>query len=284
MELKKMTEQDTTLITNLAGTNLAGADLSKHYLVGANLAGADLTGAKLTGVNLIAANLAGADLTNADLRSADLIRANLAGANLYGANLTGAKLLGANLYGAKILNTIGLSEYCTGKVLTEPLIGYKACRDKDKDVLVTLEIPRGAIVFSINGDKCRTNKAKVIDIEGSDRGTSYFRNTSYYVGDIITVYNFNCQYNIECSNGIHFFMNKVDAYKYMFKRSCQYGMKRPYWDHMMIRESDNAYYEMKWHIKERRIIIMSSKSKIIIFIASIVAAIIKKVIDNNETE
>lgn len=213
---------------NFDGANLAGANLSNHYLVGANLYGADLTGAKLTGANLITANLAGADLTNADLRDADLVRANLAGANLYGANLYGAKLQGANLYGANIWNAIGLSEYCTGKVLTEPLIGYKACEDKDKDVLVILEIPRGAIVFSINGDKCRTNKAKVIDIKGGDRGTSYFRNTSYYVGDIITVYDFNCQYNIECTNGIHFFMNKVDAYKYMFTRSSyQYTTKRP---------------------------------------------------------
>lgn len=234
MILKKIAEQNTALITNLAGADLRGVnltgsnlaeadlrgvDLSKHYLVGANLAGADLTGAKLTGANLLAANLASADLTNADLRSTNLIRANLAGANLYGANLTGANLIGVNLYGANILNTIGLSEYCTGKVLTESLIGYKACRDKDKDILVTLEIPKGAIVFSINGDKYRTNKAKVIDIEGSDRGKSYFRNTSYYVGDTITVYDFNCQYNVECSNGIHFFMNKTAAYKYMLRKT-----------------------------------------------------------------
>lgn len=213
---------------NCDAANLAGADLSNLYLVGANLCGATLTGAKLTGANLITANLAGADLTNADLRDTDLVRANLAGANLYGADLTGAKLQGANLYGANIWNAIGLSEYCTGKVLTEPLIGYKVCIDNSKYVIVILEIPRGATVFSINGGKCRTNKAKVIDIEGSNRGKSYFRNTSYYVGDVITVYNFNCQYNVECSNGIHFFLNKEDAYEYMFKRSCQYGMKRPY--------------------------------------------------------
>jgi hypothetical protein len=104
-----------------------------------------------------------------------------------------------------------LIEYRRGKVLTKEIIGYKKCRH---DVIVTLLIPRGAIVFSINGDKCRTNRAKVIGIDGADRAYSKNYNMSYYVGDEFTIYNFNCEYNAECGEGIHFFMNKEEAENY----------------------------------------------------------------------
>ena len=153
--------------------------------------------ANLRGANLYEANLSGADLRGADLRGA-----NLRGANLYEANLSGA-----DLYGAKG----NLIEYRRGKVLTDKVIGYKKC---EKDVIVTLEIPRGAIVFSINGNKCRTNKAKVIAIDGADRAISTYKYMSYYVGDEFTVYTFNCEYNEECAQGIHFFMTREEAENY----------------------------------------------------------------------
>ena len=90
-----------------------------------------------------------------------------------------------------------------GKILTDNIIGYKKCKrmdgmsmsgyhnyirsqslplfptmsksnytyiphsafSKQDEVIVTLEIPRGAIVFSINGYKCRTNKAKMFSLQ-----------------------------------------------------------------------------------------------------------------------
>ena len=72
----------------------------------------------------------------------------------------------------------------------------------------------GAIVFSINGYKCRTNKANVIGIDGATRALSFYNNMSYYVGDKITIYDFNCEYNKECAEGIHFFMTKEEAMNY----------------------------------------------------------------------
>jgi hypothetical protein len=104
-----------------------------------------------------------------------------------------------------------LIEYRRGKVLTEDIIGYKKCRH---DVIVTLLIPRGAIVFSINGEKCRTNRAKVIGIDGANRAYSEFNGMSYYVGDEFTIYDFNCVYNDSWGAGIHFFMSKEEAENY----------------------------------------------------------------------
>ena len=183
------------------------ADLRYADLSGANLSGANLSGADLRYADLSDADLSGADLRYANLRYADLRYADLSGANLSGADLRYANLSGANLSGAKG----ALIEFRKGKMLTEDIIGYKKCRD---DVIVKLLIPRGAIVFSINGNKCRTNKAKVLEIEGADRAMSQHKYMSYYVGDEFTVYDFNCEYNVECASGIHFFMTREKAMNY----------------------------------------------------------------------
>ena len=167
-----------------------------------NLSYADLNGANLSDANLSDANLINANLSYANLSGANLINANLSYANLSGADLSGADLSGAK--GALI-------EFRKGKTLTEDIIGYKKCRD---DVIIKLLIPRGAIVFSINGSKCRTNKAKVLEIEGADRAISNYKYMSYYAGDEFTVYDFNCEYNVECAPGIHFFMTKEEAVRY----------------------------------------------------------------------
>ena len=178
------------------------ADLRDADLRGADLRGADLRGADLYGADLYGADLYGANLCGANLRGADLYDADLRGANLYGANLCGA-----DLYGTEG----GLIEYRKGKILTENITGYKKCRN---DIIVTLLIPRGAIVFSINGNKCRTNRAKVIAIDGTDRAYSKYKYMTYYVGDEFNIYDFNCEYNVECAEGIHFFMSREEAENY----------------------------------------------------------------------
>ena len=184
--------------------NLRNADLSYANLRSVNLRNADLNYA-----NLSDANLCDADLCGAGLRGTDLCDANLRYANLRGADLRGANLRGVELWCGTEGN---LMEYRRGKILSENVIGYKKCRD---NVIVTLEIPRGAIVFSINGTKCRTNKAKVLEIGGANRAYSQQKYVSYYVGDEITIYNFNCEYNVECAEGIHFFMTRKEAEEYI---------------------------------------------------------------------
>jgi hypothetical protein len=192
---------------NLHDADLSDADLRCANLVEVNLVDTNLRGADLRCADLRRANLRGADLSDADLRCANLVDVNLVDTNLRGADLRGANLIGADLARAKG----NLMEYRTGKVLTDAIIGFKKCKN---NVIVKLLIPRGAIVFSINGNKCRTNKAKVLEIEGADRAISKYKYMSYYVGDEFTVYNFDCIYNKECGTGIHFFMTKEEAVRY----------------------------------------------------------------------
>ena len=198
---------------DLKGADLKYADLKGAYLKGANLKGANLRGVYLRGVYLNSADLKGANLKGAYLRGADLKYADLKGADLRYADLKGAYLKGANLKGANLRGAdLDKEEQIRkGVKLSNSITGWKKCKG---GVIVKLEIPRGAIVFSINNNKCRTDKAIVKEIIGADRAFSMRKYFSYYVGDKIEVYNFNCEYNIECAEGIHFFRTRNEAENY----------------------------------------------------------------------
>ena len=165
----------------------------------ANLSGADLSGADLSRANLIGANLSGANLSEANLRWANLRWADLSGANLSWADLSGANLSGAN-------------KSRLGKVLDEPLTGYKKTKE---GVVITAEIPKGAIVFCINGSKCRTNRAKITDMDGHEvLHSSYDNSFEYRLGQEIEIKDFNLMYNVECASGFHFFRTRKEAEEY----------------------------------------------------------------------
>ena len=191
---------------DLRYATLSDADLRYATLTDANLTMADLSGADLTGANLTGANLTGANLTRVDLTGADLRRANL----------TEADLRRANLRRANLTNTIiDEKEQCRkGVVLTEPMTGYKKAYGGK---IITLEIPIGAKVFSINNNKRRANKAKVIDMQGETELSSWYNTDfKYHVGDEIEITNFDERYSVECSTGIHFFLTREEAEEYVY--------------------------------------------------------------------
>ena len=206
----------------LCGANLRGADLRDANLSYANLHSADLTCSILECANLTHANLSGADLHEsvfrwANLHATSLLGANLEDTSLYGAILEGSNLSGANLKGANLNNAnlegalLDKSEKVrAGEILKEKILGYKKTLEGK---IITLEIPKGAIVFSINNDKCRTNKAKVVECDGvqHSRYDSMFK---YVEGKEIEIEDFDLMYNNECGAGIHFFKTKTEAEEY----------------------------------------------------------------------
>ena len=190
-----------------SGAYLHGAYLHGANLYGANLYGANLYGAYLPGANLLGAYLRGANLLGANLRDANLYGANLRGANLYGANLHGA-----NLYGAKNIPHVPLA--C-------PSEGAFTAWKKVDGKLIELEIPADARRSSATTEKCRCDKAKVISItdvvtnENIDEITNInYCKTIYKVGEMVYPDAFNEDRFIECSNGIHFFIDKQLAINY----------------------------------------------------------------------
>ena len=229
---------------NLRGADIRGADLYEADLRGANLIRADLRKATLykadlRKANLYEANLRGADIRGADIREADLYEADLTGANLiradlrkadlYEANLRGANLGEAVLYEANLYEADFYEADFGGAKLDWPLvcpekgsfIGYKKCRD---NLIVELEIPEDAYRCSATSKKCRCSKAKVLSITNLDGSESTSdvavskHNSSfvYRIGETVEVTYFDQNRWNECSTGIHFFMNREDAVKYVY--------------------------------------------------------------------
>ena len=198
---------------NLADANLSWANLADANLKEANLKDANLKGAILNGANLTGADISWADLNGAYLDRASLLGADLAGADLAGAHLTGANLNAAHLNGAKNIPFIPLSCPSEGA-----FIGWKKVEWK---YLVKLQIPEDARRLSATTRKCRCDKAMVLDITSLDGNKHYdevtntnYNKTIYKVGEVVYPDSFDEDRWNECSNGIHFFVNKEDAINY----------------------------------------------------------------------
>ena len=184
-------------------------------LYGANLRGAVLYGADLRGANLYGANLREADLRGANLRGAVLYGANLREADLRGADLYGANLREANLYGADLREAIGTYMACP---TDGSFIGWK----KASEYIVKLQIPEDARRSSAGGEKCRCDKAYVVEIQNAD-GTkadidtihsNHDANFVYTVGATVEVSDFDGDRWNECAPGIHFFIDRRAAVEY----------------------------------------------------------------------
>ena len=152
---------------------------------------------------LLAAIKSGADLRGADLR----------GAYLSGADLRGAYLRGAYLSGAKDIPYLPFACPSDGA-----FVGWKKVNGK----LVKLLIPEDARRCSATSQKCRCEKAQVLaitDCDGSNPideilNASQIIGLLYKVGETVYPDSFDENRWNECSNGIHFFINKQDAINY----------------------------------------------------------------------
>ena len=143
--------------------------------------------------------------------------ANLEGANLYGANLYGVNLFGVNLEGAYLKCANHVPYYPIACPSDGEFTGWKKVDGK----LIQLLIPSDAKRSSATTQKCRCDKAKVVaitDIDGSNPidsiTNSNYCTTEYVVGQMVLPDKFDDNRWNECSNGIHFFINKQDAINY----------------------------------------------------------------------
>ena len=138
--------------------------------------------------------------------------ANLRDANLRGATLSYANLRGANLRGAINIPFIALSCPSEGTFM-----GWK----KVRDYLIKLEIPEDAKRCSVTTNKCRCDRAKVLsitNIKGGEEIQELCNNSYsacvYKVGEMVYPDSFDDNRWNECSNGIHFFINRQEAINY----------------------------------------------------------------------
>lgn len=132
------------------------------------------------------------------------------GANLRGADLCDADLFGADLHGAK------------GCYLSCPTEGSFIGWKKASGHIVKLRIPEDARRSSATRDKCRCDRAYVVEIQNMDgtRATvdavrsDHDQNFVYTVGATVEVPDFDDNRWSECAPGIHFFIDRRAAVEY----------------------------------------------------------------------
>ena len=221
---------DNTLAKTVTKALKGDADLRGADLRGANLRGANLREANLREADLREADLREADLRDADLRDADLRGADLRGADLRGADLRGANLREANLREADLreadLREADLREAdlrgAKGTYMACPTDGSFIGWKKASGYVVKLQIPENARRSSAGGEKCRCDKAYVVEIQNTD-GTkadievihsNHDNNFVYTVGATVEVSDFDGDRWNECAPGIHFCIDRRAAVEY----------------------------------------------------------------------
>ena len=159
------------------------------------------------------ANLRDANLENADFSGTNLSGADFSGANLGDANLGDAYLIDANLRGVKDADKMQDILISHTSICPEgTVIGWKKCNG---DVIVKLEIPAEAKRSNATGRKCRAEYAKVLEVIGADVGISrHDGKTEYRKGGIVKPDAWDDNRWDECSNGIHFFITRLEAENY----------------------------------------------------------------------
>lgn len=126
---------------------------------------------------------------------------------------------GAYLRGAKNIPYIPLCPSDGAFIGWKKISNYK--ESYKGDYLVKLEIPEDARRCSATTCKCRCDKARVLEITRikDGEGLDVITNTNYgecvyKVGEMVISDSFDENRWNECSNGIHFFINKQQSIDY----------------------------------------------------------------------
>src|SRR5574344_1367682 len=194
---------------SLSGADLRGADIRFAYLEGVNLIRANLSRADLRGTNLSCADLRGTNLRDANLASANLRDANLRNANIRNADLTHAyfgntDFRDADLRDADLKDTklkcayLDNADFRGAKNIPFmptylPEGEFIAWKKLPNGLIVKLKILEDSRRSRATGDKCRCDKALVIEFQNKDGSkvdeTVYINyqhsKCTYKVGEIV---------------------------------------------------------------------------------------------------
>ena len=196
-------------IGNLEGANFKDCDLSSTVFYHCNLVNADFTGANLEGCNFIECYFG----TVPVLKGAENIRAHKWISTYYHKNYL-------QFYN---VSDIKMPLYTAG----QELVVYKVLMTRNDNeehelviakLLISAEAKR--IVFKDN--KCRCEKAKVLDIYSIDKtrhfaygfSCMYDKHFKYTVGEEVCADRFDEDTKLVCAHGIHFFLTEQEAIEY----------------------------------------------------------------------
>lgn len=197
-----------------------------------------MTGCLFNNATLRCCNFFDSDIVSCDFSKSDLWNSSLIKATIKDTIFSGADIKGASFSRAYLDECIGLDEanidegtsgigaYCPAE---GGFIAWKKILDVDipksdsfhsRELLCKLFIPEDAKRSSATTYKCRCSKAKVLDITDLEETTHYEKgysmrgNVEYVVGRYVTPDAWDDNRWNECSQGIHFFLDKEMAKKY----------------------------------------------------------------------
>ena len=221
-ELKKILELHETWLHS-GGTRgkravITNSDMSRTKLRCINLSHAILTGNDMRLIDMRDTNLRSAILKCNDMRWIDMSYADLRYATLIANDMTYTDMRCTYMRDTCIEDCL-IPMACPSD---GAFIGWKKARHCGEAVLVKLLIPEDAKRSSAAGRKCRCDKAKVIEIltlkgniEVESAVSNYDSSFIYKKGEVVCEPNF-CENRFkECATGIHFFIDRKEAEKYL---------------------------------------------------------------------
>lgn len=204
--------------------------LSLHDFSDSDMGGSIFADCDLDGCSFDGSRLVGSIFRNCDLLDSSFCKANLALSIFSGCSLKDTKFDEADLRditfsGCYLDNTSGLKNLPMRCPEMGGFIAWKKgyVNEGRRAVIVKLFIPSSAKRSSAGGNKCRASKAEVLAItDMRDASVTYdhcfsSHNPSfmYKVGWYVEPDEFDENRWNECSNGIHFFVNKQEAINYL---------------------------------------------------------------------
>jgi hypothetical protein len=204
---------DVWSYTNLSGANMTQAILERASFIHCNFAHASMAYVKAEVALFHYCNFDHTDANHGDFERADFAHSHLPATDFCGANLHGSHLEYADVDGVSYnYATAGLAAAPEGE-----LVGW----GKKSGWIVKMLIPRDARRSRATGNKYRAEYVRVLSItlphnphvarhtlsHVSERGPQ----TVYEVGKVTTADGFDDNRWNECSNGIHFFLDRMEA-------------------------------------------------------------------------
>ena len=216
--------------SDLRNANFTGAYLKSANFADANLWYARLDNSDLSEAYFSYANLWKATLCDAELQCAVFRNTNLCDVDFFGADLSDTNFECALLYGSSLrfTNGLDLSSRAAASLMVCPekgsFIGWKkVIDDGGTEYIVELLIPDDAKRSSATSRKCRCSYAIVQSVTKNDKSQekvqsvinhNFSTETVYEVGKPVYPDSFDDDRWMECSNGIHFFITRVEAVNY----------------------------------------------------------------------
>lgn len=233
-------QKDNTIKETVLAAVKEGVSLSGSYFFNADLSDIDLSGIDLSDSAVLYSRLANSDLCQANLKNTIFSRCDLSYVDFCEADLSGVWLKTSNISNADFQHAynvpyipiacpsdgsfIAWKKVVDQKQCQETYMEHESIIDKlssNDAYLIKLEIPEDAKRSSATTNKCRCDKAKVLKITHLKTGETIeevttFNDCVYKVGEMIYPDRFDDNRWNECSNGIHFFINKEEAIEYTY--------------------------------------------------------------------